>query len=145
MKGRLKEMNKVWKTLKTAFKWLFIIILIFLLISLLKDFLDHYHFLVEKVNEQSHHIDLLQGNLHDVTEANNHLISQLQLEHSKVEHLQQQLSLKINGQPVDMTVDDIKAEVEPQLKFPDTSTSFIPVTIIGILSVFKPLLFKLAF
>lgn len=142
---KMREMKRVWKTLKTAFKWLFIIILVFLLISLLKDFLDHYHFLVEKVTQQSNHIDLLQGNLHDIKEANNHLISQLQLEHSKVEHLQQQLSLKINGQHVDITVEDIKKEIEPQLKFPDTSNSFLPVTIIGIMAALKPFLFKLAF
>jgi hypothetical protein len=145
VKVRIKEMNKVWKTLKTAFKWLFIIILIFLLISLIKDFLDHYHFLVEKVNQQSHHIDLLQGNLHDAKEVNSHLISQLQIEHSKVEHLQNELSLKINGQPVHITVDDIKEEIEPQLKFPDLSPSFLPITIIGIMGALKPFLFRLAF
>src|SRR5205085_6275281 len=103
-----KELLKGWKSLKSAFKWIFIIVALFLLLNYLYDLYHHFQFLIEKVHTQAHNIDLLQGNIHDLQTANSHLIDQLQIEHSKIESLQQQLSVKINGDPVDMTVDDIK-------------------------------------
>jgi hypothetical protein len=140
-----KKENKGWRTFKTAFKWAFIIIAIILLLNYIYDLLHHIQFLAEKVNVQNHNIDLLQGNIHDLQTANSHLVDQLQIEHSKVEQLQQQLSLKINGDPVDMTVDDIAKEIKPQLKFePSNPYNYIPV-IVGAMSTLKSLLFRLSF
>jgi Tfp pilus assembly protein PilN len=140
-----KKENKGWRTFKTAFKWAFIIIAIILLLNYIYDLLHHIQFLAEKVNVQNHNIDLLQGNIHDLQQANSHLVDQLQIEHSKVEQLQQQLSLKINGDPVDMTVDDIAKEIKPQLKFePSNPYNYIPV-IVGAMSTLKSLLFRLSF
>jgi hypothetical protein len=140
-----KKENKGWRTFKTAFKWAFIIIAIILLLDYIYDLLHHIQFLAEKVNVQNHNIDLLQGNIHDLQTANSHLVDQLQIEHSKVEQLQQQLSLKINGNPIDMTVDDIKKEIKPQLKFePSNPHNYIPV-IVGAMSTLKSLLFRLSF
>ena len=140
-----KELRKGFKTLRTCFKWLFIIVAIFLLLDYIYDLLHHIQFLAERVNMQNHNIDLLQGNIHDLQQANSHLVDQLQVEHSKVEQLQQQLSIKINGNPVNMTVDDIKQEIEPQLKFkPNNPYNYIPV-IVGAMSTLKPLLFRLSF
>jgi hypothetical protein len=34
---------------------------------------------------QSHNIDMLQGNIHNLQQANSHLIDQLQIEHSKIQ------------------------------------------------------------
>jgi predicted Holliday junction resolvase-like endonuclease len=140
-----KKENKGWRTFKTAFKWAFIIIAIILLLDYIYDLLHHIQFLAEKVNIQNHNIDLLQGNIHDLQQANNHLIDQLQVEHSKVQHLQEQLSVKINGDPVDMTVDDIEKEIKPQLKFETSNPyNYIPV-IVGAMSTLKSLLFRLSF
>jgi uncharacterized protein YoxC len=140
-----KELRKGFRNLKTVFKWLFIIVAIFLLLNYIYDLLHHIQFLAEKVNVQNHNIDLLQGNIHDLQQANSHLVDQLQIEHSKVEQLQQQLSLKINGDPVDMTVDDIAKEIKPQLKFePSNPYNYIPV-IVGAMSTLKSLLFRLSF
>jgi hypothetical protein len=140
-----KRDSKGWRTFKTAFKWAFIIIAIILLLDYIYDLLHHIQFLAEKVNVQNHNIDLLQGNIHDLQTANSHLVDQLQIEHSKVEQLQQQLSLKINGDPIDMTVDDIKKEIQPQLKFePSNPYNYIPV-IVGAMSTLKSLLFRLSF
>jgi FtsZ-binding cell division protein ZapB len=140
-----KKENKGWRTFKTAFKWAFIIIAIILLLDYIYDLLHHIQFLAEKVNIQNHNIDLLQGNIHDLQQANNHLIDQLQVEHSKVQHLQEQLSVKINGDPVDMTVDDIEKEIKPQLKFESSNPyNYIPV-IVGAMSTLKSLLFRLSF
>jgi FtsZ-binding cell division protein ZapB len=140
-----KELRKGWKSLKSAFKWIFIIVALFLLLNYLYDLYHHFQFLIEKVHTQAHNIDLLQGNIHNLQETNNHLIDQLQIEHSKIEHLQQQLSVKINGDPVDMTVDDIKKEIQPQLKFePSSPYNYIPV-IVGAMSTLKSLLFRLSF
>jgi FtsZ-binding cell division protein ZapB len=141
----MKKENKGWRTFKTAFKWLFIIIAIILLLDYIYDLIHHIQFLAEKVNVQNHNIDLLQGNIHNLQETNNHLIDQLQVEHSKIEHLQHQLQVKINGDPVDMTVDDIKKEIQPQLKFePSSPYNYIPV-IVGAMSTLKSLLFRLSF
>jgi Tfp pilus assembly protein PilN len=141
----MNKKNKGWRTFKSAFKWLFIIVTIFLLLNYIYDLLHHIQFLAEKVNVQNHNIDLLQGNIHDLQQANSHLVDQLQVEHSKVEQLQQQLSLKINGDPVDMTVDDIAKEIKPQLKFePSNPYNYIPV-IVGAMSTLKSLLFRLSF
>jgi FtsZ-binding cell division protein ZapB len=141
----MKKENKGWRTFKTAFKWAFIIIAIILLLDYIYDLLHYIQFLAEKVNIQNHNIDLLQGNIHNLQETNNHLIDQLQIEHSKIQHLQQQLSVKINGDPVDMTVDDIKKEIQPQLKFePSSPYNYIPV-IVGAMSTLKSLLFRLSF
>jgi apolipoprotein N-acyltransferase len=141
----MKKENKGWRTFKTAFKWAFIIIAIILLLDYIYDLLHHIQFLAEKVSTQSHNIDLLQGNIHNLQTANNHLIDQLQIEHSKIEHLQHQLSVKINGDPVDMNVDDIKKEIQPQLKFePSSPYNYIPV-IVGAMSTLKSLLFRLSF
>jgi hypothetical protein len=145
MKKDLKDMRKVWKTLRSAFKWLLIIILIFLLLSFIKDFLDHYDFLVKKVTTQTHYIDSLQDTVHNLNETNNQLIDQLQIEHSKVEQLQQQLSIKINGEPVHMSVEDIHKEIEPQLKLPSASDSLIPVTILTTMTLLKTLVFRFSF
>jgi hypothetical protein len=145
MKKDWREMGKIWKTLKTAFKWLFILILIFLLISFIKDFLDHYHFLVEKVSQQSNYIDSLQHTVHNLNETNTNLVNQLHIEHSKLENLQQQLSVKINGEPVHMSVEDVKRKIEPQLKLPSMSESFIPVTILTTMTLLKTLVFRFAF
>jgi FtsZ-binding cell division protein ZapB len=141
----MKKENKGWRTFKTAFKWAFIIIAIILLLDYIYDLLHHIQFLAERVSTQSHNIDLLQGNIHNLQETNNHLIDQLQIEHSKIEHLQQQLQVKINGDPVDITVDDIKKEIQPQLKFePSSPYNYIPV-IVGAMSTLKSLLFRLSF
>jgi hypothetical protein len=145
MKKDLKDMRKVWQTLRSAFKWLLIIILIFLLLSYLKDFLDHYDFLVKKVTTQTHYIDSLQDTVHNLKETNGHLIDQLQIEHSKVQQLEQQLSIKINGEPVHMSVEDIHKEIEPQLKFPSADPSIIPITILGAMTILKTLVFRFAF
>jgi FtsZ-binding cell division protein ZapB len=141
----MKKENKGWRTFKTAFKWAFIIIAIILLLDYIYDLIHHIQFLAEKVSTQSHNIDLLQNNIHNLQETNNHLIDQLQIEHSKIQHLQQQLSVKINGDPVDMTVDDINKEIRPQLKFePSSPYNYIPV-IVGAMSTLKSLLFRLSF
>jgi FtsZ-binding cell division protein ZapB len=141
----MKKENKGWRTFKTAFKWAFIIIAIILLLDYIYDLLHHIQFLAEKVNVQNHNIDLLQGNIHNLQETNNHLIDQLQIEHSKIQDLQHQLQVKINGDPVDMTVDDIKKEIQPQLKFePSSPYNYIPV-IVGAMSTLKSLLFRLSF
>jgi hypothetical protein len=141
----MKKENKGWLTFKTAFKWAFIIIAIILLLDYIYDLLHHIQFLAEKVNVQNHNIDLLQGNIHNLQETNSHLIDQLQIEHSKIQDLQQQLQVKINGDPVDMTVDDIKKEIQPQLKFePSSPYNYIPV-IVGAMSTLKSLLFRLSF
>ncbi|MEH7116102.1 hypothetical protein V7128_01585 [Neobacillus vireti] len=140
-----KGLRKGFKTLKTAFKWLFIIIAIFLLLDYIYDLLHHIQFLAEKVNTLNNNVDLLQGNIHDLQQANSHLVDQLQIEHSKVQDLQQQLQVKINGDPVDVTVDDIKKEIEPQLKFePNNPYNYIPV-IVGAMSTLKSLLFRLSY
>jgi FtsZ-binding cell division protein ZapB len=140
-----KELRKGWKTLKSAFKWVFIIVALFLLLNYLYDLYHHFQFLIEKVHTQAHSIDLLQGNIHDLQTANSHLIDQLQIEHHKIESLQQQLQVKINGDPVDMTVDDIKKEIQPQLKFePSSPYNYIPV-LVGTMSTLKSLLFRLSF
>jgi hypothetical protein len=141
----MKKENKGWRTFKTAFKWAFIIIAIILLLDYIYDLLHHIQFLAEKVNVQNHNIDLLQGNIHNLQETNSHLLDQLQIEHSKIQDLQHQLQVKINGDPVDMTVDDIKKEIQPQLKFePSSPYNYIPV-IVGAMSTLKSLLFRLSF
>jgi cell division protein FtsB len=141
----MKKENKGWRTFKTAFKWAFIIIAIILLLDYIYDLLHHIQFLAERVNIQSHNIDMLQGNIHNLQQANSHLIDQLQIEHSKIQDLQHQLQVKINGDPVDMTVDDIKKEIQPQLKFePSSPYNYIPV-IVGAMSTLKSLLFRLSF
>jgi hypothetical protein len=140
-----KELRKGFKTLKAAFKWLFIIVAIFLLLNYIYDLLHHIQFLAERVSQQNHNIDLLQGNIHDLQTANSHLIDQLQVEHSKVQDLQHQLQIKINGDPVNMTVDDIEKEIKPQLKFePSNPYNYIPV-IVGAMSTLKSLIFRLSF
>jgi hypothetical protein len=140
-----KKEHKGWRTFKTAFKWAFIIIAIILLLDYIYDLLHHIQFLAEKVNVQNHNIDLLQGNIHDLQQANSHLVDQLQIEHHKVQDLQQQLQVKINGDPVNMTVDDIEKEIKPQLKFePSNPYNYIPV-IVGAMSTLKSLLFRLSF
>jgi cell division protein FtsB len=140
-----KRDSKGWRTFKSAFKWAFIIIAILLLLDYIYDLLHHIQFLAERVNIQNHNIDQLQGNIHNLQQANSHLIDQLQIEHSKVQDLQQQLSVKINGDPVDVTVDDIEKEIKPQLKFePSSPYNYIPV-IVGAMSTLKSLLFRLSF
>jgi predicted Holliday junction resolvase-like endonuclease len=140
-----KRENKGWRKFRAAFKWAFIIIAIFLLLNYIYDLLHHIQFLAEKVNIQNHNIDQLQGNIHDLQTANSHLIDQLQVEHSKVQDLQHQLQIKINGDPVNMTVDDIEKEIKPQLKFePSNPYNYIPV-IVGAMSTLKSLLFRLSF
>jgi septal ring factor EnvC (AmiA/AmiB activator) len=157
-----REFQKVWRTLKTAFKVLFILIVLFWLLSLLMDFLEHYDILVRKVTEQGNTIDQLQGELNTVTELNTQLEEQLQLteaqlklEEMKVNELtnellkQQTPQVNIGGQPVVMTEDDVRAEIEPQLKTVEEKTSswsstpnMAPVVIVGVLQVLKSLVFR---
>jgi hypothetical protein len=146
-KRQKESFRKVWKTLKTAFKWLLLIIIVFWLLSLLGDFLHHYSLLVDQVNQQGQTIDQLNGQLHLLQDANNGLVHQLQLEHEHVEQLQQQLQLKINGQPVVMTPSDIHNELQGQLITPKPELSnlapMLPITIVGAMTLMKSLLFKL--
>jgi regulatory protein YycI of two-component signal transduction system YycFG len=163
-KRQRREFKKVWRTLKTAFKVLFILIVLFLLLSLLKDFMDGHFLLIEKVNQQGNHIDQLQGHLNEVTEMNTQLNEQLQLtqaqlelESLKVDELtnellkQQTPQVNIGGSPVVMTEDDVRAEIEPQLKtVPETETSSwktpdltTPIVIVGALQLLKSLVFRI--
>jgi regulatory protein YycI of two-component signal transduction system YycFG len=157
-----REFKKVWRTLKTAFKVLFILIVLFWLLSLLKDFMDGHFLLIEKVNQQGQHIDFLQGELETVTELNTQLNeqlqltqSQLQLEEMKVDELTNELlkqkapAVNIGGQPVTMTLEDIQEEVEPQLKTVEEKTSswssapnMTPVVVVGVLQILKSLVFR---
>jgi hypothetical protein len=153
-----REFKKVWRTLKTAFKVLFLLIVLFWLLSLLKDFMDGHALLIEKVTQQGKHIDSLQGQLVEVNELNTQLNEQLQLTQIQLEtvdelvneQLKQQVpQVNIGGQPVVMTEDDLRAEVEPQLKtVPETETSswsspsMTPVVVVGVLQILKSLVFR---
>jgi hypothetical protein len=161
-KRQRKEFKKVWRTLKTMFKVLFILIVLFWLLSLLRDFMTDYTLLIEKVNQQGNHIDTLQGQLVEVTELNTQLNDQLQLtqtqlelESLKVDELTNELlkqkapAVNIGGQPITMTVDDVRAEVEPQLKTVEEKTSSwktpdmaTPVVVIGVLQILKSLVLR---
>jgi uncharacterized protein VirK/YbjX len=147
MKKQKKQSKKIWKTLKTAFKWLLFIILLFLLLSLLKDFINHYNFLADKVQQQSQDINDLKQTVTQLKNANSHLVNQVQYEHSKVEHLQQQLSVKINNQPVSDLHTDVIKHTEKKFNISDLNptTTFVPITIIGILSVLKEMGLRFAF
>jgi TolA-binding protein len=157
-----REFKKVWRTLKTAFKVLFLLIVLFWLLSLLKDFMDGHALLIEKVTQQGKHIDSLQGQLVEVNELNTQLNDQLQFTQAQLElqnlrvdelvneQLKQQVpQVNIGGQPVVMTEDDLRAEVEPQLKnVPETETSswsspsMTPVVVVGVLQILKSLVFR---
>jgi TolA-binding protein len=161
-KRQRREFKKVWRTLKTAFKVLFILIVLFWLLSLLKDFMDGHALLIEKVTQQGKHIDALQGQLVEVTELNVQLQDQLQLTQAQLElqnlrvdelvneQLKQQVpQVNIGGSPVVMTEEDVRAEIEPQLKTveeklsPLDAPNMTPVVIVGVLQVLKSLVFRI--
>jgi hypothetical protein len=161
-KRERQQFKKVWRTLKTAFKVLFILIVLFWLLSLLKDFMDGHALLIEKVGQQSQHIDSLKGQLVEVTELNTQLNeqlqltqAQLQLEEMKVDELTNELlkqkapAVNIGGSPVVMTQEDIQNEIEPQLKTVEEKTSswssapnMTPVVVVGVLQILKSLVFR---
>jgi hypothetical protein len=162
-KRQRKEFKKTWRTLKTMFKVLFILIVLFWLLSLLKDFMNDYTLLIEKVTQQGKHIDTLQGQLVEVTELNTQLNdqlsltqAQLELESLKVDELTNELlkqkspAVNIGGQPITMTEEDLKAEIEPQLKVVEEKTSswsptspdMTPVVVVGVLQILKSLVFR---
>lgn len=136
------KQNKVWKTLKTAFKWLFIITVIAWLLWLLSQFMEGHMALVERVNQQSQDINHLQGQLQNVLETNSELQKQLQLQDLRIDDLtneritQQTPAVNIGGQPVVMNEEDVQTEVKPQLK-DDWSQGWVPVVVVGALQVLK--------
>ncbi|MNF66519.1 hypothetical protein D3C84_483130 [compost metagenome] len=151
MKKNSVKKNKVWKTLKTGFKILFILILLFLLLSLINDLLNTNAALVEKVTQQGEHIDMLRGQLSESTQLNTDYHLQLTAAEAKIETLKEQIKISINNQPINqpvetveiieprvMTEEDLKAEIEPQLKFPEVP--ILPLVIVGLLSSFKILI-----
>jgi hypothetical protein len=161
-KTQRREFKKVWRTLKTTFKVLFILIVLFWLLSLLKDFMDGHALLIEKVTQQGKHIDALQGQLVEVTELNVQLQDQLQLTQAQLDLEQLRVNELINeklvsqtpqvnigGSPIVMTEDDLRAEIEPQLKTveeklsPLDAPSMTPVVIVGVLQVLKSLVFRI--
>ncbi|WP_299831613.1 hypothetical protein [uncultured Metabacillus sp.] len=151
MKKNSVKKNKIWKTLKTGFKILFILILLFLLISLINDLMNTNAALIEKVTQQGKHIDMLQGQLSELTQVNADYQIQLNLAETKIETLKEQIKISINNQPINqpvetvesveprvVTEEDLKAEIEPQLKLPNVPV--LPVVLVGVLSLFKTLI-----
>jgi hypothetical protein len=153
-KRQKQQFKKVWKSLKTMFKVLFIAIVIFILIQLLLDFIHHYDFIVRKVTEQGDTIEQLRQQLHTVSDTNVQLNEHLQLTQTQLDLanlqideltneklVQQAPQVSISGQPVVMTTEDIKQEIEPQLKFPDSTGP--AAVVIGVLTVLKTLVFRI--
>lgn len=128
------------------FKVLFILIILALLIQYISDLLHHIDFLARKVTEQNHTIEHIRQQLHTVSDTNVQL-------HEQLQHTQHQLSIanekliqhtpkvNIGGQPVVMTTDDIREEIEPQLKFPDSTGP--AAVVIGVLTVLKSLVLRI--
>lgn len=152
-KRQRKQFWKGWKKLRTAFKILFIAILIYLLIQFLSDFIHHYTYIVGKVTEQGDTIQHLQEQVHTMSDTNAQITEQLQqaqhnldLANLKIDSLTNEKLVKqvpkinIVGQPTTMTIDDIKAEIEPQLKITDPT---VPAVIVGTLAILKTLVFKI--
>lgn len=152
-KRQRQQFRKVWKSLKTMFKVLLITIIIFILIQLLLDFMHDFDLIVRKVTEQGETINQLREQLHTVSETNVQLNEHLQLTQTQLDLanlridelaneklIQQAPQVSIGGQPVVMTTEDIKQEIEPQLKFPDPS---VPAVVIGVLTVLKTLVFRI--
>ena len=156
MKNRQRQTGKkVWKSLKTMFKVLLILIILALLIQLISDFLHHYDFLIKKVTEQNDTISNLTQQVHSMADTNTQLSehihqmqSQLDLANMKIDDLtnekllQQAPQVNIGGQPVVMTPEDVKAEIEPQLRFPDTAHT-LPAVLVGTFTVLKALAFRI--
>jgi hypothetical protein len=148
-----RQRQKVWKSLKTMFKVLFVIILLALLIQFLSDLIHHLDFLAKRVTEQQDTISHLTQQLHSVSDTNvqlnehlQHVQHQLDLSNMKIDDLtnakltQHTPQVNIGGQPVTMTVDDIRDEIEPQLKLPDPGPAAV---VIGALTLLKTLVFRI--
>jgi predicted nuclease with TOPRIM domain len=150
------KFRKTWKSLRILFKVLFVAILLFILIQLLSDFIEHYNILVKKVTDQQHNIQQLQEHLHTVSETNAQLNEQLQLTEARLELAnlridelvneritQQTPQVYLGGQPVVMTVEEVHEEVESQLKIPELPDSTVPAVLIGALTILRAAVFRI--
>lgn len=131
--------NKGWKkNIKSALKWTIIIILVFLLLNFLENFMNHYNLLIKKVEQQGQNINTLNNEVSNLIDLNHHLVKQIDLNTSNVHNL----AIKINGQPIStpntVPISDISSHVNKS-NIINSLPTLVPVTIIGISQILKSL------
>lgn len=142
-----KQIRKGFKQLCTAFKWLFIILLLLFLLWFMLDLLQDNNLLIQRVNQQDDQLTNMRLQLQESYSTNAELNQQLNYAHieldlaqDRIDELvndrltQQQPKVYINEQPIEIPT--AQTEAKPNFQ-PLDGINMIPVTIVGILTMAK--------
>lgn len=130
---KLFEKKKKRQRLISTFKWLIIIIVLAWLIMLIKDFLEHFQFLVARVNEQADQINNMSGQLNELKQANVQLSDQLHMAEMKISELTNE---KLVQQPPKVNIVGATETIRSENPIQPISA---PVVIVTVLVVLKGL------